>query len=258
MELLIYTERVFLWLMIYSVAGWIYETALCSVQAGKFINRGFLNGPYCPIYRFGAVLDVLILGRISNVALLFILGVLLDCSLEYATSYVMEKLFHARWWDYSDKKLNINGRICALGALVFGIFSVVVVKYVQPAVERMTDAIPTALLHVICALTLASFVTDIITTVVGFAGFNEKLRELASAVEGIERKIAEQVRDVSAREAILERFTSLMNAQQRRMIHAFPRLRSVSYNDAFAAVKEHIANERERLRELRRSHKKNG
>lgn len=101
--------RVIFYFMIYSVVGWIYETTLCSITDRHFVNRGFLNGPYCPIYGSGALLDVLILGRIENPFLLFILGVLVTCSLEYLTSYVMEKLFKARWWDYSDKKFNIGG-----------------------------------------------------------------------------------------------------------------------------------------------------
>lgn len=103
--------RVIFYFMIYSVVGWIYETTLCSITDRHFVNRGFLNGPYCPIYGSGALLDVLILGRIENPFLLFILGVLVTCSLEYLTSYVMEKLFKARWWDYSDKKFNIGGRV---------------------------------------------------------------------------------------------------------------------------------------------------
>ena len=258
MEVLLTLEKLFLWLMFYSIAGWIYETALCSVQAKKFINRGFLNGPYCPIYGCGAVLDVVVLGGVSNVFMLFILGVVLDCSLEYATSYAMEKLFHARWWDYSDKKLNINGRVCALGAVVFGLFSVVVVKYIQPAVERVTDAIPPLAMNITSAVLFASFVTDIVATVVGFAGFNERLHELALSVEGIEHKIAERVHGAASREALLERFTKLMNMQERRMMHAFPRLRSVTYDETFTALREDVSKERERLRELRRSHKKNG
>ena len=110
-------EKYMIWLFFYSVVGWIYESTLCSVRAHKFINRGFLNGPYCPIYGWGAVLDILILGKVQNPVLLFFLGAIVTCSLEYFTSYIMEKLFHARWWDYSKRKFNINGRVCLLGAV---------------------------------------------------------------------------------------------------------------------------------------------
>ena len=120
-------ETWFLWLMIYSIIGWGYESTICSIGQRKLINRGFLNGPYCPIYGTGAVLVLLVLGRIQNPVLLFFAGALVTCSLEYLTSWLMEKLFHARWWDYSKRKFNIGGRVCLIGAVVFGAFSVVLV-----------------------------------------------------------------------------------------------------------------------------------
>ena len=132
-------ETLFLWFMIYSVVGWIYESILCSVAQKKFINRGFLNGPYCPIYGSGAVLVILVLGKLTNPFLLFFAGALLTCSLEYLTSFVMEKLFHARWWDYSKRKFNINGRVCLIGAVVFGAFSTVLVLWIHPLVTKLTD-----------------------------------------------------------------------------------------------------------------------
>ena len=120
-------ETWFLWLMIYSIIGWVYESTICSIGHRKLINRGFLNGPVCPIYGTGAVLVLLVLGRIQNPVLLFFAGALVTCSLEYLTSWLMEKLFHARWWDYSKRKFNIGGRVCLIGAVVFGAFSVVLV-----------------------------------------------------------------------------------------------------------------------------------
>ena len=110
-------KDIFLWFLLYSCIGWIYETILCSVKERRFINRGFLNGPYCPIYGVGAVVNLLALGRFTNPAMLFFAGAIMDCTLEYITSWGMEKLFHARWWDYSKKFLNINGRVCLLGAV---------------------------------------------------------------------------------------------------------------------------------------------
>ncbi len=258
METLRLLERIFLWMMIYSVAGWLYETILCSVRAKKFINRGFLNGPYCPIYGCGAVLNVLVLRGISNLPLLFLAGALLDCSLEYLTSYAMEKLFHARWWDYSNRRFHLNGRVCALGALVFGSFSVAVVELFQPAVERLTDAIPPAAMHVLCAVLFVLFVTDIVVTVVGFSGFDGKLRELAAAAQELERRFTERIHDPTAGEALLEWFSKRMNAQQRRMIRAFPHLRSVRCDEAFAALRNYIAKERQRLLEPRPPRGKKG
>ena len=92
-------ENVFLWFMIYSFFGWVYETIYCSIVERKFVYRGFLNGPYCPIYGFGALLDIFALGRIENPAVLFLAGAVLTCSLEYFTGWLLETLFHAKWWD---------------------------------------------------------------------------------------------------------------------------------------------------------------
>ena len=99
----------FLWFMLYSVLGWVWETILCSLTEGHFVYRGFLNGPYCPIYGCGALIDIVFLHWIVNPFALFILGALLASTLEYITSYLMETYFHARWWDYSDKRFNLNG-----------------------------------------------------------------------------------------------------------------------------------------------------
>ena len=99
------------WFIIYSVIGWAYESLLCSVIERRLINRGFLNGPYCPIYGFGALLDIICLNSFSDPLEIFFLGALLNCTLEYWTSFFMEKMFNGRWWDYSDKKFNINGRV---------------------------------------------------------------------------------------------------------------------------------------------------
>ena len=144
-------ETWFLWLMIYSIIGWVYESTICSIGHRKLINRGFLNGPYCPIYGTGAVLVLLVLGRIQNPVLLFFAGALVTCSLEYLTSWLMEKLFHARWWDYSKRKFNIGGRVCLIGAVVFGAFSVVLVLVLHPFVKSLTDRLTDAAFNWICA-----------------------------------------------------------------------------------------------------------
>ena len=126
---------------IYSFVGWLYETVLCSVEERKLINRGFLRGPYCPVYGFGAIIDILVLNKIDNIFVLFFMGVILTCSLEYFTSWLLEKLFDARWWDYSYMKFNIKGRICLLGAIVFGLFSVLLIKLLNPFVMSLINKI---------------------------------------------------------------------------------------------------------------------
>ena len=122
-------EQWFLWFVIYSLIGWVYESILCSVAGKKLVNRGFLNGPVCPIYGTGAVVVVFALSSLADKpVLLFLTSAILTTTLEYLTSWLMEKLFHARWWDYSQRFLNIHGRVCLRGFVAFGAMSVLVVR----------------------------------------------------------------------------------------------------------------------------------
>lgn len=241
-------EKYFLWLMIYSVAGWVYESIICSLDHGKFINRGFLNGPYCPIYGFGALLVLKILGGIENPFFLFVLGAILTCSLEYAVSYVLEKLFGARWWDYSDKKFNINGRVCLLGAVVFGGFSLVLVKVIHPYINALTDMLPATFAHVLTIALLALFTADNIITFVGITGFDKRLKEFSAFLEQKKYEASEKM-SKEAFTAAREAFVKKLNYQQKRIIKSFPRLKSVKYNAELSELKEHIKN---RIKERKR------
>ena len=123
--------------------GWVMEVVCKLIQFGRFINRGFLIGPYCPIYGFGAVLVTALLTPFSESPLaVFVLAMAVCGTLEYLTSYVMEKLFHARWWDYSRNRFNIQGRVCLLGFTAFACFTVLVVKWIQPGMIWVTEQIP--------------------------------------------------------------------------------------------------------------------
>lgn len=255
-------EKYIIWLFFYSVVGWIYESTLCSVRAHKFINRGFLNGPYCPIYGWGAVLDILILGKVQNPVLLFFLGAIVTCSLEYFTSYIMEKLFHARWWDYSKRKFNINGRVCLLGAVVFGAFSVILIKLVHPLVSDVTNSLPRAALHWLAAVTFAIIAADECVTIGGIAGFNKKLKELAAATENVKADIGLKLHDkgglgsevYSAVHNAAAVFVQKLNAQQRRILAAFPKLRTMEHNDILNDVRRLIADVENRRRKNKNKH----
>lgn len=103
-----------LYFFIYSFLGWTVESIGCSIASKRTINRGFLNGPICPVYGFGAVIVISLLGRFNNVVIVFLLGMILTTILEYFTGFILETLFHAKWWDYSDRKFNIKGRVCLM------------------------------------------------------------------------------------------------------------------------------------------------
>lgn len=155
-------ETCFLMFAVISVAGWLLEVACKYIEYGRFINRGFLLGPWCPIYGVGALLAILLLEDCSgSPPTLFIMAMLVCGALEYATSWLMEKLFRARWWDYSARRFNINGRICLETLVIFGILCAVLIYAVKPILFGLFARIPDTALHIICALIAALFVADI-------------------------------------------------------------------------------------------------
>src|SRR5574344_283707 len=114
--------RLFLVFLIYAICGWIIEVIAFKVENHKLVNRGFLFGTYCPITGIGCILCIFLLNKFKSYPLVvFLLGMILTSGLEYLTSYIMEKVFHARWWDYSKAKFNINGRVKLINSIAFGI-----------------------------------------------------------------------------------------------------------------------------------------
>lgn len=250
----------FLWFMSYSILGWLYETILCSVMQRKFINRGFLNGPYCPIYGSGALLVITLFGRMTNPLALFLVSAVVTCALEYFTSYGMEKLFHARWWDYSNRPLNINGRVCLLGAIVFGAFSVLLVLIVHPEVCKLTDKIP-LIIRYITAVTLCSVLLfDCISTVFALSDFRKKMEYIASLLAEKRHSTVEKLRNSTAHNALQRRKSSLadlLSRQQKRIILAFPKLKLHRYNDLLIELREALE-KRHKAQDIHRSEKGNG
>lgn len=139
--MIITLEHYFLWFLFYSFVGWMYESILVSCQQHRLVNRGFLNGPLCPIYGTGAILGVAILGNVHNPIIIFLISMVGATILEYTTSWVMEQLFHARWWDYTKFPLNFNGRVCLFVSLVWGGFALLFVYIIQPQFEKLVAAL---------------------------------------------------------------------------------------------------------------------
>ena len=127
----------FILFMLYSIFGWICEEIVTFDPKKGFINRGFLLGPYCPIYGFSAIFMTILLNKFSNSLAIFSLALIICSTVEYLSSYVMEKLFNARWWDYSKKPFNINGRICLKNALCFGVMGLILIKVVDPYLRTL-------------------------------------------------------------------------------------------------------------------------
>ncbi len=151
----------------YSFAGWCLESVYCSIGEKRLVNRGFLTGPLCPIYGVAAVvLIVLIYNPFKDKPLyVFLLGMLFCDIVEYITSFVMEKLFSARWWDYTYELLNIKGRICLKHTLYWGVISVIFVNTIHPSVENLYSKINGSYINIILVAILFIFVIDLINAV---------------------------------------------------------------------------------------------
>ena len=268
-------ETWFLWLMIYSIIGWVYESTICSIGHRKLINRGFLNGPYCPIYGTGAVLVLLVLGRIQNPVLLFFAGAVVTCSLEYLTSWLMEKLFHARWWDYSKRKFNIGGRVCLIGAVVFGAFSVVLVLVLHPFVKSLTDRLTDAAFNWICAILFVGIVSDLVVTVKGLLGTHAVFAEYAVLLQQKRKELADRLRTGATeeraklreaaaygeeererirrvteeeRDRFYAKLQMRLNAQQRCTIYSFPHLTLTRNNEVLDGLRQNMEKVRQRAK----------
>ena len=126
-------KTLFLLFIIYSFIGWIIEMLVVAMQVGRFTSRGFLIGPYLPIFGVGAVLITLFLSKYSNdIFVLFIMSAFLGALLEYFVSYIFEKVFHARWWNYEKDRFNLNGRVCLSTTIGFGILGVMLIMFFNP------------------------------------------------------------------------------------------------------------------------------
>ena len=131
----------------YSFLGWVMEVVLKLINEHKFVNRGFLIGPVCPIYGWGVLFIVLLIdGNFSDILSVFLKSILICSILEYSTSFVMEKLFKARWWDYSNKRFNINGRICLETMIPFGVMGSLIVIFVHPFIVKTVSLLSNKLI----------------------------------------------------------------------------------------------------------------
>lgn len=164
---------------IFAFAGWIYESTFCSIRGRKLVNRGFLVGPYLPLYGFGAVAVYVFLRPFSEVAsLLYIMGMVIATILEYITSWLLEVLFHTKWWDYTEEPYNFQGRIALIPSMFWGILSLLMFDVLQPAatylIELISVKVGEKLLVVLLIITAADIAYTVITTI----NFRKQLENL--------------------------------------------------------------------------------
>lgn len=172
------------WLfLIYSFLGWVTEVIFHAVTLGKIINRGFLNGPVCPVYGFGVLSVFACINLLEtyqnplNDFLVFIFGVVLATLIELVAGWLLDICFHARWWDYSNKPLNFHGYICLEFSLIWGLAILLVVRVFQKYIENLFTAPNTPGLIILIVLYLC-YLVDLAVTVATIQGFNKKLKQL--------------------------------------------------------------------------------
>lgn len=280
----------FIWyFFIYAFLGWCCEVCYAAAKDGVFVNRGFLNGPLCPIYGVGVTLVVWILTPIKeNVFIFFVGAVLLTSALEWLTGFILERVFHHKWWDYSDMPFNINGYICLLFSLLWGLACLLIMYVFHPMVASLVNHIPRTLGMVLLCIFIPLVLADISATVATIAKLNRRLKridELAAKIHDMsdglggnlaeltivmkekrediktileekkagleerqqERKLTKET-VLKRREAALAELrtaiqTLVSNSRwgERRLLKAFPHLKSTRYRGALKQIKQAIA-----------------
>ena len=255
-------KAAFLIFIMFSVVGWISEVLYVGIfHEHKFVNRGFLYGPLCPVYGFGGVMILLLPAALYTTWIPLFLASMILCTLvEYFVSWIMEKTFHARWWDYSHYKFNLNGRICLLNSVLFGFMGLGVIRFVYPQILRflnwmgdfaiMVSADSIALvLSVDIVLTVRKLV-DFSTTMEKIKNFGESLRDHYGSEawfrgESFEAMLA-SVKEHAASgkdkisQSVLDKIEGLQNARNKVaesfMAH-FPTMKSIQYREELEHLK---------------------
>lgn len=223
--------ELFIYFMIYSFVGYIVEVIFMSILNKKIINRGFLFGPLCPIYGMGAIGMIVLLKRyVHDYAALFIFGALIASVLEYIVSYVLEKVFHNKWWDYSQNKFNINGRVCLLNAFLFGLCSVGLVEFIHPFVSKFVLRIPKVWLIVIFIILLILLLADTIFSCI--IAYN--LRHRLIIVEELKNEKLSMLPNLF--EDKLKQKVDKLKIYPNRLLKAFPDVLA-NYKDEFDIMK---------------------
>lgn len=272
--------------------GWGIEVCYMTLETGEYQNRGFLNMPICPIYGFGVIMVTVFFRPLSHTVVpLFLVTSLLCTTFELLVGLGMEKMFGARWWDYSHERFNFRGYICLKVSILWGLGCVIVIRLVQPAVEKIVDLIPVKLGLALIVLWSVLILIDLISSICAVNALNNRLKQideiskimLISAVK-IGGKLSKETLEVKDRydrfieakdagtqaikaryEKIVsaadfkiseweEKYDKLINLRDRsveRLLRAFPYIRSTTYSESMETLKN-------RLRSLSRKGGKSG
>lgn len=199
------------WFFVYSFLGWVWESCYVSVKEKRWVNRGFVTGPLCTIYGCGALsVYLLLLPYKGNFFSLYLGGFFVATLLEYITAWLMEKIFHASWWDYSKQPLNIKGRICLGASLGWGFFTIILFYVFQPIVEKIVDSYPVRAGQIGITIVMCIHLVDLFLS--SFAAF--ELREKLERMDAIFDELSEYLQSTKFYETTEEMRTKVQNIRE--------------------------------------------
>lgn len=246
--------------LIYAFLGWCTEVVFEAMVHGRFINRGFLNGPVCPIYGFGVLIVVVLLTPLkAHLLPLFLGSVLLTSALEFATGFLLEKVFHDKWWDYSNEPFNIKGYVCLRFSVAWGLACVFVLDIVHPLIFELVSHIPPLLGNILLAVFFAALLTDFVVTLLAASklkarlanmdALTAKLRIVSDGIgaplagqaiefkDKLEEEKKEKQPEIDALEKKLAALADESQKIERRLLKAFPRLQRGRYAESVKHIR---------------------
>lgn len=183
---------ILIYFIIYSFLGWILESTVRTICERKIINTGFLIGPFCPIYGFGAIIMILFLNKFeNNIILLFFISFIVLSIWEYVVGVLLEKLFKTKYWDYSKNRFNLKGRVCLTNSLAWGILGVLFIRYIHPFIQHLIGYVDYIYVAIIASIIALILLTDAIISVVKVKNIQTTLQKIEEINEQIKQKLLE-------------------------------------------------------------------
>ncbi|KRM10567.1 putative ABC transporter permease [Paucilactobacillus suebicus] len=226
-----------LYFFAYSVVGWLWESSYVSVRKRKWTNSGFLIGPVVPVYGFSMMAVLAVVEPFEkNIAMLFVMSAILITMIEYVTSWLMEKLFHARWWDYSKIPLNLNGRVALPISLFWGFGVVIIIKFIHPVISKIVVHFSTNYGIFAGILLIAIIMFDFGFTIANAMAFGAATNRIGETVESMKAELKTRVADEGSRIEAERSWVDYrahdkqgrlphLNYVQRRLLKSFPNVK---------------------------------
>lgn len=234
--------KLFFCFFIYSMIGWATEVVFCFIVDDEIVNRGFLKGPVCPIYGVGAILTIVLLGNMKGKwGVIFLLGAILASIIEYVTACILEWLFKTKWWDYSNNKFNIHGRVCLINSVLFGLLALILIEFVHPLMLKVLNNISKDFLLMLVFLFFIVFFIDLYKCVKALLSINKKVYKLEKILDDLKKENLESS-SIIIKNNLKEKFNKkiFISRREKTLIKAFPKVSHKKYDESFKKLKNII------------------